>query len=41
MVLKLIEAGADTQILNEHGRTPLAEAEKFEKYEIAVHLLLF
>lgn len=40
MVGKLLTAGADPHLLNEHNRTPLAEAEKFEKYEIAVPLYL-
>lgn len=31
MVLKLLEAGADTNLTNESGRTPFAEAVEFEK----------
>lgn len=36
MVLKLLEVGADTSLANEANRTPFAEAEEFDKFEIAV-----
>ena len=39
MAVKLLEAGADTNIKNESGRTPFAEAEEFGKMEIAVQSL--
>lgn len=32
MIKPLIDAGANPQIVNEQNRTPLQEAEKFEKY---------
>ena len=31
MVERLVKAGANPNIKNEHGRTPFEEAEKFEK----------
>jgi len=36
MVLKLVKAGADTNITNGSGRTAFTEAEEFDKIEIAV-----
>lgn len=36
MVLKLLEVGADTSLANEANRTAFAEAEEFDKFEIAV-----
>jgi hypothetical protein len=36
MVLKLIKAGADTNLTNSSGRTAFNEAEEFDKIEIAV-----
>lgn len=40
MVQKLIEINADTNIENESKRTPFAEAEQFDKEEIAVILYI-
>lgn len=34
--MKLLEVGADTSLANEANRTPFAEAEEFDKFEIAV-----
>jgi hypothetical protein len=41
MVLKLLEIDANVDLLNESNRTPYAEAEEFDKFEIAVIIRLF